>query len=304
MSPFAISPKMHSLPLPAKLTAAAFSAIAAAVMTLSVHAADNTKAAPQAAAPTPAEAEKQIVTPPSAEKFDLYLLVGQSNMAGRGKLTPADRQPDARILVLAKNDQWASQGEPLHFDKKEAGVGLGFTFAKLMADRSPGVVIGLIPCAVGGTPQSRWMPGGDLYEKAVRRAKIAQQSGRLKGILWHQGESEAGSRAKAEAYAENLAKIVAGFRHDLSVPNAPFVAGELGEFLYTRSSGKSAWAKIVNEQIDRLPSLASNTAVVPSAGLAHKGDELHFNADAQHQFGQRYFEAMIALQKKSAQPAP
>lgn len=264
-------------------------------MTLSIGAADNSGPSSQPAA---------VASPPSVEKFDLYLLVGQSNMAGRGKLTPADRKPDARVLVLGKEDQWVSQGEPLHFDKKEAGVGLGFTFAKLMADRAPGMTIGLIPCAVGGTPQSRWMPGsdgqagGDLYNEAVRRAKIAQQSGRLKGILWHQGESETGNRAKAGAYAANLAKIVEGFRRDLNAPDVPFVAGELGEFLYTRSGGKSAHAKIVNEQIDRLPQVVAGTAAVSSAGLAHKGDELHFDADAQREFGRRYYEAMVVLQEK------
>ncbi|RRJ95977.1 sialate O-acetylesterase [Opitutaceae bacterium TAV4] len=274
---------------------------AAVAAALPASAQEQTPPPPPSAPPAPAPS----VTPPAADRFDLYLLVGQSNMAGRGKLTPADRAPDPRVLVLGKDDQWVRQGEPLHFDKKEAGVGLGFTFAKRMADRSPGVVIGLIPCAVGGTPQSRWMPGsdgkagGDLYEAAVRRAKIAQQAGRLKGILWHQGESECGSLTKAQAYAEGLALIVAGFRRDLNVPDAPFVAGELGEFLYTRSGGKSPYAKIVNEQIDRLPTLVPGTAVVSSAGLAHKGDELHFDADAQREFGRRYFEAMAELQKKA-----
>lgn len=239
----------------------------------------------------------QPATPPDAARFDLYLLVGQSNMAGRGPLTGADRAPDPRILVFGPGDAWQLQGEPVHFDKpKAAGVGLGFTFAKLMAAQKPGVTIGLIPCAVGGTPQSRWMPDGDLYKEAVRRARLAQPSGKLRGILWHQGESECGSETKARAYAANLAKIVAGFRRDLDAPDVPFVAGELGEFLYTRTANKSPWARVVNEQIDSLPTLVAAAASVPSHGLAHKGDELHFGADAQREFGKRYAAAMIRLQ--------
>ncbi|MDF3059114.1 MAG: hypothetical protein K0R17_3329 [Rariglobus sp.] len=230
--------------------------------------------------------------------LDLYLLVGQSNMAGRGKLTDADRQPDPRILVLNKENVWVSQGEPLHFDKPEmVGVGLGFTFAKLVADKTPGVTVGLIPCAVGGTPLSRWKPGADLYEQALVRARIALKNGQLKGILWHQGESESGSETNANAYAKNLAEVALGFRRDLNAPDVPFIAGELGEFLYTRAANKSPYAHVVNQQINSLPAFLPHSAIVSSAGLGHKGDELHFSAEAQKEFGRRYFKALQSLQK-------
>ena len=63
-----------------------------------------------------------------------------------------------------------------------------------MADKNKDVKIGLIPCAVGGTRIDRWMESGDLWSNAVKRAKIALKSGKLKGILWHQGESDATSK--------------------------------------------------------------------------------------------------------------
>ena len=228
--------------------------------------------------------------------LDLYLLVGQSNMAGRGTVSETDRKADPRILVLNKENTWVSQGEPIHFDKPEiAGVGPGFTFAKLMADKSPGTTIGLIPCAVGGTPISRWKPGADLYEQALARAKIALKSGHLKGILWHQGEAECDNEGRARAYAKNLTAVATGFRRDLNAPDVPFIAGELGEFLYTRTGNKDPYSRVVNEQIDSLPTLLPHSAVVSSAGLAHKGDELHFSAEAQREFGRRYFEALQSL---------
>ncbi|CAM3003932.1 sialate O-acetylesterase [Rariglobus hedericola] len=235
------------------------------------------------------------------ESLDLYLLIGQSNMAGRGALSEADRKPDPRIFVLNKENAWVSQGEPIHFDKPGmTGVGLGFTFAKLAAAKNPGVTVGLIPCAVGGTPIARWKPGADLYEAALARAKLAQQSGRLKGILWHQGESESGDETKARAYAENLAEVAAGFRRDLNAPDVPFIAGELGEFLYTRKGDKSPFARVINEQINTLPSLIPHAAAVSSAGLGHKGDELHFSSEALKEFGARYFAALQSLQATSS----
>ena len=65
---------------------------------------------------------------PAKEKFHLYLLVGQSNMAGRGKVTPEDKKPHERVLMLSKDLKWVPATDPMHFDKSIAGVGLGRTF--------------------------------------------------------------------------------------------------------------------------------------------------------------------------------
>jgi hypothetical protein len=236
-------------------------------------------------------------TPPTdPAKFEIYLLVGQSNMAGRGKPTSEDKRPVDDVLVLDKENQWVSQGEPIHFDKGSAGVGPGFTFGKLMAKKKPGVTIGLVPCAVGGTPISRWQPDGDLFKAAVARVEIAMKGGTLKGILWHQGESECGNEESAKAYGKNLTNVAEGFRTSLNSPDVPFIAGELGEYLYTRfPETKPYFPKIVNEEINDLPKYVKNSAVVPSKGLKDGGDKLHFDAESAREFGKRYFEAYQKL---------
>ena len=63
-------------------------------------------------------------------QLDLYLLIGQSNMAGRGKLTDENRLSTDGVWKLDKHDQWVAATEPLHFDKPNvAGAGLGMSFA-------------------------------------------------------------------------------------------------------------------------------------------------------------------------------
>ncbi|MEQ1853042.1 MAG: sialate O-acetylesterase, partial [Chthoniobacteraceae bacterium] len=62
---------------------------------------------------------------PPKERFHLFLLVGQSNMAGRGVVTEEDRKPHPRVLMLNKADAWVPAIDPLHFDKSAAGVGIG-----------------------------------------------------------------------------------------------------------------------------------------------------------------------------------
>lgn len=234
---------------------------------------------------------------PAKEKFHLYLLVGQSNMAGRGALADQDKVAHPRVLKFAKENAWAPGTDPLHFDKPIAGVGLGSSFGRAMAEANQDVTIGLIPCAVGGTPLARWSKGGDLYQQALERAKIALKDGTLKGILWHQGESDSGNERTAASYGERLAKMVKDLRADLGAGEVPFVAGRLGEFLKRADKdGKPSHWPLVNEQIAGLPKAVSSSASVDSTGLKHKGDEVHFDSPSLREFGQRYAEAMKKLQ--------
>ena len=72
--------------------------------------------------------ETQIKLPPK-ERFHLYLLIGQSNMAGRGAIEEQDKTPHPRVLKFTKENTWAAAIDPLHFDKPAiAGVGLGSSF--------------------------------------------------------------------------------------------------------------------------------------------------------------------------------
>lgn len=238
---------------------------------------------------------------PPKEKLHLYLLIGQSNMAGRGVVEAQDKVAHPRILMFTKESDWVLATDPLHFDKSVAGVGLGSSFARVMAEASPDATIGLIPCAVGGTPLSRWLKGGDLYQQALVRARLALKDGTLKGILWHQGEGDSGNENLASSYGERLAKLVTDLRTDLGAGGIPFVAGKLGGFLKRADkSGKPSHWPLVNEQIAALPKSVPNTASVESTGLNHKGDTLHFDSPSLREFGKRYADAMKQLQAKPA----
>ncbi|PHS18475.1 MAG: sialate O-acetylesterase [Blastopirellula sp.] len=224
--------------------------------------------------------------------LDIYLLMGQSNMAGRGKMTDEDKLPVDGILMLDKNNTWQSAKHPLHFDKSIAAVGLGLDFAKNVTKKE-GTVIGLVPCAVGGTKLSRWVKEADLYENAVKRAKLAAKSGTIRGVLWHQGEGDTGNAELANTYAPRLDAMIADLRKDLDQPELPFVAGQLGQFfLKKRSTPESA---TVANALKKLPSRVENTGHVLSTGIDHKGDQTHFNAQGYKEFGKRYAQVMNKL---------
>ncbi len=222
--------------------------------------------------------------------LDLFLLIGQSNMAGRGQVADQDTKPVPNLYMLDKELNWVPAVDPMHFDRPELiGVGLGRTFAITLMERDPDAHIGLIPAAFGGSKLSEWEPGSEHYTDAVRRAKAAMKSGRLRGILWHQGESDTNSEEEANTYLERFTTFLATLRHDLNAEDVPVVVGELGEFF------EPPLAAVVNRQLATVPLHIPLTAFVSSARLTDKGDKIHFNSPSYREFGRRYALAYLSL---------
>lgn len=230
----------------------------------------------------------------------LFLLVGQSNMAGRGSVGPDDRKPIPGVWSFDRTGTWVQAIDPLHWDKPEiAGVGLGRSFAQTLRTLEPGVEIGLIPCAFGGTALEKWMPGGDLFIDAVDRARRAMADGELCGILWHQGETDTRRRETAVTYAERWRTFMSSLRAELKAESVPVVVGGLGEFVAGRMLDGAPYGPFleeVNRQIGTLASSEGKIVYVDATGLGHIGDQLHFSADAQHELGRRYARAFLKLQ--------
>lgn len=246
---------------------------------------------------TPAQGSSQ----PDVERasFHLYLLAGQSNMAGRGAVTEQDKKAHPRVFVLNRQNRWAPAVAPLHFDKPAmVGVGPGLTFGKLLAEADPNVTIGLIPCAVGGSPISTWKPHAYYkpvnvypYDDAIARCRIATQRGTLKGILWHQGESDSNA-TDGPLYARRLTETISQFRHDLKAPNLLFVAGTFVDAYVARV----AESRLVIDAIKTVAKADNNVLWISAAGLVSKDDLVHFNAEGARELGRRYAEAVITRQ--------
>ncbi|MBL9130185.1 MAG: sialate O-acetylesterase [Verrucomicrobiaceae bacterium] len=235
---------------------------------------------------------------PSKDKFHLFLLVGQSNMAGRGVLEDQDKKPHPRVLMLNKEGKWAPAIDPMHFDKPAAGVGLGKTFGQIIAEANPGVTIGLIPCAVGGSPIDTWKPGvyyaatkSHPWDDMEKRVALALPAGTLQGILWHQGESDSVATL-AQAYEAKLHDLVARLRALVKAPEVPFIAGQMGKFDDVPWSPEKA---IVDQAHQDLAKKVPHTAFVSAEGLKHKGDKVHFDAASFRELGKRYADAFLKM---------
>jgi Carbohydrate esterase, sialic acid-specific acetylesterase len=238
---------------------------------------------------------------PMKEDFQLFLLAGQSNMAGRGDVEPQDKQPLARVFALSKDGKWRPAADPIHYDKPSAGVGPGRAFAAVLAKGNTNISIGLIPAACGGSPISAWEPGAYFdqtashpYDDAIKRARLAMKQGTLKAILWHQGESDC-EKELAPVYKEKLEQLIARFRKDLDAPDLPVIVGQLGQF-----AGRpwTEYTRMVNEAQISVAKEMTNVAFVESNELTSKSDNLHFDARSQREFGERYASAYLKFQQK------
>jgi hypothetical protein len=237
------------------------------------------------------KATNDIKVPIDKEKFHLFLLVGQSNMAGRGEIDKSKSIVHPRVWMLDKENQWVPAKDPVHFDKKTAGVGLSLTFAKILADKYPDINIGLIPCAVGGTGIDQWKVGQPLFKNALDRTTIAMQKGTLKGILWHQGENDAGKNTKfSQKYEDKLFKLVSDFREAFKFPSLPFVSGELGRWHLNEE------ALQINTILNSLKTKLLNYDCVSSEGLLNNPkDTPHFLTEAYLELGKRYAASFLKL---------
>jgi hypothetical protein len=233
--------------------------------------------------------------------LQIFLLAGQSNMAGRGTVEAQDSVVDPRVLKLGEAMKWVPAVDPLHWDKPAlVGVGPGRAFGLVLAARDPNARIGLVPAAVGGSPISSWVPGtrdpatgAYPYDDALARMRIAMRDGKVRAILWHQGESDA-TPELSPVYEAKLLALIARFRSDLGEPELPFIIGQLGQF-----DGRPWTADVqrVDAAHRAIAASLKNVAYVSSDGLRDKGDLLHFDAASARTLGQRYAAAYLAILK-------
>jgi hypothetical protein len=246
-------------------------------------------------------ATPSMAQPPRA----IYLLMGQSNMSGRGVLTeiaPGTLDLDDRIQLYGNDGRWRKAAEPLdtaqgQIDKVSSdpdGVGPGLAFAKAILKRHPGRPIGLVTCAKGGSAIGEWKRSTErstLYGSCLARAREAAPFGQIAGILWYQGETDARSEAAAQAWAGRFAEMIIQFRSDLGKPDLPVAVVGLGD---QPRSGKyagqfPAWST-VRESQERLR--LDHQVYVSAAGLPRNPDELHLNTDSQVRLGQALAKVM------------
>ncbi len=250
---------------------------------------------------------------------DVWLLAGQSNMEGRGRIEGAPH-PHPRVRARFMVGHWGISREPIPFPQESSdsvhcaqplalaairrlrrqartGVGPGVFFGREMVRRSGGIPQGLIGVAHGGTAMSQWDPslkrlgGRSLYGSMLRALRETGQP--ISGVLWYQGESDANPTCVPH-YTRRMRRLVAALRHDLRQPRLPFLMVQIGKVFGTGWAAGwdvASWNQIQEQQrllendIPRLACVASvdlamdDAIHVGSAGFSRLGARLARLAD-------------------------
>ena len=234
-----------------------------------------------------------------------FLLIGQSNAAGRGyyhEAEPLDNL-DGRLKV-ARNGLWVGMFRPINPDRSFSGTCLAESFAKAYALEHEDVSVGIIPCADGGTQLAQWQPGEVLFDNAVHCARLAMRSSSLKGVLWHQGESDC-REGRYVYYDERFRRMAEALREALGMPELPILVGGLGDYLPKRTVAPALGENYekVNAILKGLGESYPHCAYVTAEGLSANEDNLHFSAAALKEFGLRYYEKYRAFDKTESEKA-
>jgi sialate O-acetylesterase len=245
---------------------------------------------------------------------DLWVLAGQSNMEGVGDLADVEL-PHEQVHNFDLSDRWLVAEEPLHtlvsatdrvhwrlnaqkeperyegerlqkyIAERKKGAGLGLPFAVEMVRRT-GVPIGLLACAHGGTSMDQWDPalkeksGDSLYGSMLRRFHAA--GGRVKGVLWYQGESDASPKA-APAFQQKFERLVAMIREDFHQPELPFYYVQIGR--HVNNSNQAEW-NVVQDMQRKAEMTIPRSGMAPAVDLS-LDDGIHVSTPDLKRLGHR-----------------
>ncbi len=261
---------------------------------------------------------------------DIWVLAGQSNMQGAGRTPDTATNPnimmlnmdnkwmvareplhrifEATALAYEKDyfgllpdsmkdwDKWHIQYlkfREMSKEKPMGGVGPGMFFARNVYDATKRP-IALIPCALGGSTISQWDPAkrnwGDssLYGAMINRIKAA--GGKIKGLIWSQGESEA-MMLKSKTYGTEFLRFIDSFRKDVNAPTLPVIYVQIGKFNKRDSIMGRAWEEVREIQRQVLTQ-RENVYMVTAIDLP-LDDCAHTSTDGQRRLGRRIAEMAL-----------
>lgn len=255
--------------------------------------------------------EKSFVSENTAVAYDVFPVMGQSNVNFGNGLDAALDKSDPRIKQLGRfgsnNYRIIPATDPLeHFVVAQNCNGFAMTFALnyLTHYWENKREVLLIPAAENGSSfrYKRWNKGDTLYNDVLARIKYVLQKypgSKVKGFLWHQGESDV---YWGRDYAWLLDRMISSLRSDIAGragDSIPFILGGLVPYWVDKYPAAKITDSVISETPGRLPMIGYASARIPFIieKPVNYTDEVHFDAAGQRELGKRYFEAYKLLRQ-------
>lgn len=267
--------------------------------------------------------------PASAEHYHVYLVGGQSNANGRGDAAQlpealAGPQKDVRFYwhrtQSTKNighlveDSWielapgSGHGSKAPVYAKEFGPEL--SLGRELADRNADKNIAIIKYSHGGSNlHTQWAADGEMYKTFIETVRAGLHglaadghTYQLGGMIWQQGEADAGSLKHAKNYQANLTEFITRIRNDLSGAQAlPFVIGGLSDSQDDSINTPGTGWSIVRSAQQAVAKSVPHVGFANADGCATRvGDAIHLNHTAQLALGKAHAAELMRLSAESS----
>jgi Domain of unknown function (DUF303). len=233
---------------------------------------------------------------------DLYVMAGQSNIAGYGR-DPIFDPLEIGVHILKNDGEWDIASHPLndatntiHEANREnynTGHSPCLSFAKHLK-KELGYPIGLIQVSRGGSRLCEWNPDEDgiLYENM--KMIIKKNGNAVKGILWYQGCGDAEVDGLGDTYFERFSNFISYLRKDLDNEEIPILTVQLNRYTSAFTSGSDKnWGKIREAQRQAALKI-NNLFIIPSIDCK-LSDSIHNSSSADIMLGERLAKSALAL---------
>jgi sialate O-acetylesterase len=274
---------------------------------------------------------------------DLWILGGQSNMFGidtiKEQLPALPYLNMLNLMHFEKDAHWCAGEPPIHRipapfaqhtlksqhpEYSEAkireiieskapvgGIDCSYFFARKLFAES-GVPIGLIPCATGAA-LAHWNPDErDRNRYGFLAHHVESAGGRVKGILFFQGEQDAifGDEAKTiteptliapiTTYGDQFIRFVEALRTEFGGPDMPVIYAQICRHHNSQVDRSRGW-EIIREAQRTIPERLSNAHCVPSIHLDLM-DGLHLGYDSLKVIGEQMAYLALPYVKRGLPP--
>ncbi|MFN3150057.1 sialate O-acetylesterase [Bremerella sp.] len=274
---------------------------------------------------------------------DVYILSGQSNMAGSGNKS---QLPEKWKATLPSVQYWDGT-QFVDFDPTTLNLNGGgrfgpeVGFAGTMASLQPGRTIYVVKFALSGQPLhagfngAKWMgeePGPnrntfyagtspedpnignhykrlhDQFTKAFAALKEAGKTPQLKGIAWMQGEADAKQEVSAVNYDKSIALLKSRIEEDCQSGPVPFAMGQVLPHVPWMERFTHR-AEIRQAQADADMRSSSDRAIpgvwnVPTDGMPLLADTVHYDTTGQLMLGTSFALGVLEAENQMKMLAP
>ncbi len=227
----------------------------------------------------------------------IYILAGQSNMMGKGKISKLP----ATYRKTPHNVTFYYQGRPRPL-AQYAHFGPEISFAHIIARAYPRDTHIIVKHVATGSSIEQWLPGSRLYKGLMRQLtyatrhahkKTAKEEGEAKAvtvdaIIWMQGEQDARNKGKASRYEGHLKRFITGLRTELNSPHSLFIMGQVSP-----EDAAFSMTTLIQQAQGRIQNSLPRTTLIPTEDLGKLYDRVHYDAHGQLELGKRFAQAVI-----------